>query len=188
MVEQKKFILDYMSTCSDVLKNVDISSQAIQAKEMILNTNNNGGKLIFAGNGASASIANHAALDFTKQGKIRSINFNESAFITAFSNDYGYENWVEKALEFHGKKGDTAILISSSGSSKNLVNAAIYAKKNGINVITFTGFSDSNALKSNGDINFWFESQAYNIIEGIHQLWLLSICDLIIGKTEYSVS
>ena len=74
-MEEKKFILDYMNTCSDFLKDVDISSQAIQAKEMILNTNNNGGKLIFAGNGASASIANHAALDFTKQGKIRSINF-----------------------------------------------------------------------------------------------------------------
>ena len=119
---------------------------------------------------------------------IRSINFNESAFITAFANDYGYEEWVEKALGFHAKKGDTAILISSSGSSKNLVNAAIYARKNGINVITFTGFSDDNPLKSNGDINFWFNCRSYNIIEGIHQLWLLSVCDLIIGKTEYSVS
>ena len=79
-------------------------------------------------------------------------------------------------------------MISSSGSSKNLVNAAIYARENGINVITFTGFSDDNPLKSNGDINFWIDCRSYNIIEGIHQLWLLSICDLIIGKTEYSVS
>ena len=187
-MEEKKFILDYMNTCSDFLKKIDISNEAIQSKEMILNTSSNGGKLLFAGNGASASIANHASLDFTKQGKIRSINFNESAFITAFANDYGYENWVENALKFHAKKGDTAILISSSGSSKNLVNAAIYARKNGINVITFTGFSDDNPLKVNGDINFWINCCSYNIIEGIHQLWLLSICDLIIGKTEYSVS
>ena len=136
-MSEEKFISDYMNTCSDYLLNVDVSSQIIKAKDLILKTNSNGGKLIFAGNGASASIANHATLDFTKQGKIRSLNFNESAFITAFSNDYGYEKWVEKSLEFHAKEGDTAILISSSGSSKNLVNAARYAKQNGINVITF---------------------------------------------------
>ena len=160
----------------------------IKAKEIILKTKNNGGKIIFAGNGASASIANHASLDFTKQGKVNSVNFNESAFITAFSNDYGYENWVQRAVEFYGKKEDTIILISSSGSSKNIVNAAKFAKLEGINVITFTGFSEKNPLKMLGDVNFWVDSKAYNIIEGIHQLWLLSICDLIIGKAEYSVS
>ena len=97
-MEEKKFILDYMNTCSDFLKEIDISNEAIQSKKMILNTINNGGKLLFAGNGASAAIANHASLDFTKQGKVRSLNFNESAFITAFANDYGYENWVENAF------------------------------------------------------------------------------------------
>ena len=58
----------------------------------------------------------------------------------------------------------------------------------GLMLLHFTGFSNDNPLKMNGDINFWLECRAYNIIEGIHQLWLLSICDLIIGKTEYSVS
>ena len=187
-MQDDRFILDYMKTCSDYLMNIDISKQAIESKDMILKTINDDGKLLFAGNGASASIANHASLDFTKQGKVRSLNFNESAFITAFANDYGYENWVLNAFKFHAKKGDTAILISSSGKSKNLVNAAKYAKINGINVITFTGFKNDNPLKLTGDINFWLDCKAYNIIEGIHQLWLLSICDLIIGKTEYSVS
>ena len=147
-----------------------------------------GGQLIFAGNGASASIANHASLDFTKQGKVRSVNFNESAFITAFSNDFGYENWIEKALEFYAAAGDTLILVSCSGTSLNVVNAARYANDNGINVITFTGFDSENPLKLLGDINFWLDCRAYNIIEGVHQLWLLAICDLIIGKSEYSVS
>ena len=57
---------------------------------------------MFAGNGASASIANHASLDFTKQAKIKSVNFNESALITAFANDYGYENWIQKAVKYYG--------------------------------------------------------------------------------------
>ena len=139
-------------------------------------------------NGASASIANHASLDFTKQGKVKSVNFNESAFITAFSNDYGYENWVSKVLECYGEQGDTLILISCSGTSSNLVNAAKYANENGINLITFTRFSSNNPVKTAGDVNFWLDSKAYNIIEGIHQIWLMSVCDLIIGKQEYSVS
>jgi len=61
-------------------------------------------------------------------------------------------------------------------------------KKNNINLITFTGFEHDNPLCLIGDINFWLDSKAYNIIESVHQIWLLSICDLIIGKKEYSVS
>jgi len=187
-MDEKKFILDYFTQCSGFLEQTQVADNIIKAKEIILNTKDNGGKLIFAGNGASASIANHASLDFTKQGKVNSVNFNESAFITAFSNDYGYENWVLKALEFYLSEEDTVILISSSGTSKNIVKAAEYSKSKGVNVITFTGFNEQNPLKMSGDVNFWLDCKAYNIIEGIHQLWLLSICDLIIGKTEYSVS
>jgi D-sedoheptulose 7-phosphate isomerase len=187
-MNEKIFIKEYYQECSDFLINYDVSDSIIEAKKMILESSSAGKKLIFAGNGASASIANHASLDFTKQGKVKSINFNESAFITAFSNDFGYDHWVAKALECYGESGDTLILISCSGTSENVVNAANYARNNGINVITFTGFSETNPLKEAGNINFWIDSKAYNIIEGIHQLWLLSICDLIIGKTEYSVS
>ena len=187
-MNEKKFIDEYYKECSNLLTSSDVTSNIIAAKKIILKTVDKGGKIIFAGNGASASIANHASLDFTKQGKVNSVNFNESAFITAFANDYGYENWVKKGIEFYGKSQDSVILISSSGNSENIVNAAKYAKDVGINVITFTGFSNDNPLKLVGDINFWVDSKAYNIIEGVHQLWLLSICDLIIGKTEYSVS
>ena len=187
-MNEKSFLNDYFKQCSKYLEDTYVLDKICEAKKIIKETNIGNGKLIFAGNGASASIANHAALDFTKQGKIRSINFNESAFITAFSNDYGYENWVQKALEFHANQRDTVILISSSGKSKNIVNAAKYSRENGLKVITFTGFEKDNPLAKYGDINFWLDCKAYNIIEGIHQIWLLSICDLIIGKTEYSVS
>ncbi len=187
-MNEKQFIKEYFDDCYNYLNDIDVSEQIIKSKQIILKSKQNGGKLIFAGNGASASIANHASLDFTKQGKVNSVNFNESAFITAFANDYGYESWVQKALEFYANDNDVVVLISSSGTSKNIVNAAKYAKKRGLKIITFTGFSDRNPLKMAGDINFWLDCKAYNIIEGIHQLWLLSICDLIIGKTEYSVS
>jgi D-sedoheptulose 7-phosphate isomerase len=187
-MNEDKFLTDYFNECADLLTATDVKNSCIEAKKMLQITAKQGCKVMFAGNGASASIANHASLDLTKQAKIKSVNFNESAFITALSNDYGYENWVEKAVEFYGEKGDTLILISSSGQSINVINAAKYARRNDINVITFTGFDSSNPLSTLGNINFWLNSRAYNIIEGIHQIWLLSICDLIIGKKEYSVS
>lgn len=187
-MDDVKFLSNYYTKCSDILLHTDVTQQVIDAKRVILQTKKDGKKVIFVGNGASASISNHASLDFTKQGKVKSVNFNESAFITAFANDYGYENWVSKALEHYAEQGDTLILISCSGASPNVVNAAKYANENNINLITFTGFSSKNPLKTLGDVNFWLDSKAYNIIEGIHQIWLLSICDLIIGKQEYSVS
>ena len=61
-------------------------------------------KVMIMGNGASASIANHFATDLTKIAGIKTINFNESNLITCLANDYGYENWLKKALEFYADK------------------------------------------------------------------------------------
>lgn len=187
-MDEIRFINKITNQYRSLLQNDEIAEKIIEAKELLIKQNKNGNKIMFAGNGASAAIASHCALDFTKQAKIRSICFNDSAFITAFANDYGYENWIEKAFSFHGKNEDVVILISSSGSSPNIVNAAKYAKENEMHVISFSGFEDTNPLNQLGDIKFWVDSKAYNIIENMHQIWLLMICDLIIGKTEYSVS
>ena len=81
------------------------------------------------GNGGSAAIASHFSVDLTKNAKIRCTNYNESDLLTCFSNDFGYENWVQKAIEFYGDEGDALILISAGGNSKNMVNAANFAKK-----------------------------------------------------------
>ena len=52
-------------------------------------------------------------------------------------------------------------------------------------IITFTGHDKDNPLSKLGDISFWINSKAYNFVENTHQIWLLAICDLIIGKREY---
>lgn len=183
-----EFLDDYYKDYMKLLKVDRLFEELIEAQRLVKSVKDNDGKLMFFGNGASAAIASHAALDFTKQAGIRSVSFNEAALITAFSNDFGYENWISKAIEFYGRPGDVLVLISSSGRSKNIINAAKFCKKVDINLLTFSGFGDTNPLYSLGDINFCVESKAYNIIENIHQIWLLSICDLIIGKKEYSVS
>lgn len=143
-------------------------------------------KIIIIGNGGSSAIASHVSVDLTKNAKIRSINFNEADLLTCFSNDYGYKKVFSKSLEFYADKGDVVIIISSSGSSKNLLEAAKVAKKRKLILFTLTGFSKTNPLKKMGQINLWVNSKAYNIVETVHQIWLLSIVDRIIGKMEYS--
>ena len=79
------------------------------------------------------------------------------------------------------------VLISVSGTSPSVVEAAKYAQKIGMKVVTFTGKDSDNALKALGDINFWVDSAAYNIVECIHMMWLTTAIDLVIGEAEYSV-
>jgi D-sedoheptulose 7-phosphate isomerase len=187
-MNKEQFLEDYFSEFHEVVDADDIHSQLISLKEVMLTTKENSGKVVFAGNGASASIASHFALDFTKQGKIRSIAFNDASFITAYGNDYGYEHWVSKAVSHHCEPQDLAILISSSGKSPNLVNAAEVARSIGMKVVTLTGFANDNPLKLRGDINLWAKCEAYNIIESAHAFWLAAACDLLIGNSIYSVS
>ena len=144
-------------------------------------------KVIVAGNGGSAAIASHVSVDLTKNAKIRCLNFNEADLITCFANDYGFERWVEKAIDFYGDEGDLLILISSSGQSENMLNGVKAARNaNFKSVVTLSGFAKDNPLSQLGDINLWLDSRAYNFVESVHQIWLLTIVDLIIGSREYS--
>ena len=165
-----------------------VFNQLLELKEILEIVHNNGGKTMAMGNGASASISSHISTDLSKGAGIRTVNFNDANLITALSNDYGYENWMAKAVEMYGESGDIVILVSSSGRSKNVVKAANIAKEMDIKIVTFSGFKEDNPLKQTGDINLWVDSKAYNIIENMHMIWLTAVCDAIIGKTEYSVS
>ena len=183
-----KFFLDKYFKLYKAALELDVQSQLIDFKNLCMKVRHDDAKLMIAGNGASASIASHAALDFTKQAKVRSMAFNDHNLITAFSNDYGYENWISEAIRAYGKKQDVVVLISSSGNSPNVVKAAKTSKDLGYKVVTFSGFNSSNELKQYGDINFWINSKAYNIIESVHGIWMFAVVDLLVGKAEYSVS
>ena len=169
----------YIDKISKILKNADTKNLENTAK-LILKIKKDKKKIIIVGNGGSAAIASHVSIDFTKAANIRSINFNEADLLTCFSNDFGYENWVAKALEFYADKGDLVILISSSGTSKNIINGAKQAKKMNCSLITFSGFKKNNPLSKLGIYNFWVDSKIYNFIENVHQVWLLSIVDRLL--------
>ena len=130
MKNLESFIKDYdqeFFKISNINKDVFIKIKKLY--QLILNTKKNNKKIIIAGNGGSAAIASHFSVDITKNGGVRCINFNESDLLTCFANDYGYENWVKQALKFYCDNGDLVILISASGNSKNMINAAKYLKK-----------------------------------------------------------
>ena len=149
-------------------------------KKKLLDIKKSKKKIMIAGNGGSSAIASHVSVDLTKNCRIRCTNFNEYDLITCFANDFGYEKWLQKAIEYYYDKGDCIILISSSGKSKNIINAARYAKKRGIYLITFSGFESNNSLRKLGKINFWLNCKDYNTIESIHQIWLLTLVDSLL--------
>jgi D-sedoheptulose 7-phosphate isomerase len=176
------FFENYLTEVNVHIRDVDAKLLEAAVKQFKA-TQKKGRKLIFVGNGGSAAIASHVAVDLTKTAGIRAINFNEADLLTCLSNDYGYEHWVEQALGFYADKGDLVILISSSGKSKNILLGAAKAKKMGLDIITFSGFKKDNPLRGMGSLNFWVNSKSYNFVEMAHHVWLLSIVDKIVeGK------
>ena len=184
-----KFLDEYFDDFKNTMNfnSDEIKKKLINLKKIFITTKKNRKKILIFGNGGSAAIASHFSVDLTKNAKIRCTNYNEPDLITCFSNDFGYERWVEMAIKYYGNKGDVLIVISSSGKSKNMINACIAARKKKFSkIITLTGHLVNNPVKKLGDINLWVNSKAYNYVENIHQFWLLSLVDLLIGEKNYS--
>ena len=120
-------------------------------------------------------------MDLTKVAGIRAVNFNEADLITCYANDYGYENWIARAIESYGDAGDAAVFVSSSGKSPNVLSAAVRARELGLAVVTLSGFGRDNPLRALGDLNLWVDSRSYNVVETTHQSWLLAAVDMLAG-------
>jgi D-sedoheptulose 7-phosphate isomerase len=140
-----------------------------------------GDKIIFIGNGGSAGIASHLAIDFSKNGGLRSLAFNDPSALTCLGNDLGYENIFAKQLEFHARPGDLLIAISSSGRSPNILAAVKLALSRGCKVVTFSGFTEENELRKTGDINFFVRSREYGFVEVSHLALCHAILDIDMG-------
>src|SRR3989338_2298548 len=109
-------IHDYIDKLMDVHRSIVVttaSDGAIalekgidEAFKEILKAHEKGGKVYFVGNGGSATIASHMAIDFWKNGGIRSDAFNDAAQLTCLGNDCGYEHVFAKPIEIHGRPED----------------------------------------------------------------------------------
>lgn len=150
------------------------------ATKLIAEQANRNGKIILIGNGASASIASHIAVDFWKNGGIKAFAFNDSSMLTCISNDYGYEHVFEKPIDMFVNNQDILIAISSSGKSENILLAVQKAKDKKAQVITLSGFSENNPLRKLGDINFYVPESEYGFVEVVHH----SICHCFVDMSK----
>jgi len=173
----------------DKIIATDVSSRVLEfdkaldrAIQMIIKQATSGGKLMFIGNGASAAISSHMAVDFWKNAGIKAISFNDSSLLTCVSNDYGYKYVFEKPIEMFAKTGDCLIAVSSSGESENILRGTYAAKKKKAKILTLSGFAKSNALRKLGEINFYVPSVSYGYVETMHQAICHCLVDLIIKK------
>jgi len=158
-------------------KEIDFSIATEKIVAMLEKAIKENKKVMMVGNGGSAAIASHQAVDYWKNGKIKSTAFNDSSLLTCLSNDYSYAEVFSKAVEMFGDQGDILFCISSSGKSHNILNAAAEAKKKKCSVITFSGFEKGNPLRKAGICNFYVPSKSYGFVEIIHLLIIHSILD-----------
>lgn len=142
----------------------------------------NGKQVFFVGNGGSAAIASHMTADFMKNGGMKTYSLYDSSVTTCMGNDYGYEYIFSRPLEFLANEHDLLVAISSSGNSKNIVNAIKVAKQKGCVVITFSGFLKDNVICSMGDYNMHVPISHYGIVESVHNLILQQIVDTILER------
>lgn len=136
-------------------------------------------KIIILGNGGSNAISCHIAEDYTKVLGKRALSFGDSARMSCYANDYGWNDAYAKYIEHFADSDTLVILISSSGNSQNIINAASYCENNKIEMVTMSGFSEDNKLKfcfeKHSLLHFWIDSKDYGIVECLHELILHSV-------------
>lgn len=145
-------------------------------------------KLMVIGNGGSAGIASHVAIDYLKNGGIPAQAFNDGAALTCLGNDLGFENVFAKQVEMLGRKGDILLAISSSGQSANILRAVQAARRQDIRVVTMSGFSSNNSLRQEGDLNFYIASGEYGFVELSHMVLCHAVLDIAMGWEKPTLS
>ena len=145
MEKIKKIIQSSIETKELILKDQDLLNTIEQVVDMIVSAFKNGNRVYFCGNGGSAADAQHLAAEFSgrfyadrKALPAEALHCNTS-YITAVANDYSYDVIYSRMIDGIGQAGDVLIGISTSGNSKNILNAFETAKAKKIITIGFTG-------------------------------------------------
>lgn len=173
--EASKYLREYAGGISYALNRVD-QEEMERAAETLKDVVICGGRVFVGGNGGSAAISDHLTCDFIKGTYTERCNaiqthslVGSQALFTALANDIGYQYVFSKQLEMAKiNSHDCLILISSSGNSPNIIEAAIYAKSKIATVIGLTGF-DGGALLKASDIKLHVPYNNYGVVEDCHQ-------------------
>ena len=182
------FTEDYFESLKNSFKSINIKDlgKVINILDRAYKDKNI--KILVCGNGGSAALANHFACDHQKilhdLGNLKpfvlSLSSN-SALMTAISNDNNYEFIFSDQIKQIGRKSDILLTISSSGSSKNIINAIKIAKKMSMKSISLTGFNGGKSKKI-AEINLHVNSENYGIVESLHHTIMNLISQFLKNK------
>lgn len=170
----------------DVIRNLnEIDPFISKAVNEITNSINKKKNIFWCGNGGSAADSQHLAAEFlgrfTKDRKpLNSIALNtDTSTLTCISNDYSFEKIFSRQIDAIGNKGDTLILISTSGNSKNLIEAIKVAKKKKIKTVSLLG-KNGGRMKKISDLSYVVPSDVTARIQECH----IMLGHIICGEVE----
>jgi D-sedoheptulose 7-phosphate isomerase len=152
------------------------------AAVLLLQTRQKRGIVYVIGNGGSAGIASHFVTDLMKTLEIPASTLFDSNLMTCIGNDYGYESVFSHPLNMILRPESLLVAISSSGKSRNILQAVSTARNKGARVMTLSGFSDDNPLRKKGDLNFYLPADEYGLVEMGHFFLLHTIVDHLAKK------
>tara|TARA_B100001115_G_scaffold179151_1_gene169550 strand:+ start:314 stop:871 length:558 start_codon:yes stop_codon:yes gene_type:complete len=180
----KNLINSSLKSHAEALNLID-EKKIHHASDLILQSLSGNNTIFWCGNGGSASQANHLSAELIggmykdKKSPFKSVCLNvDTAFITAWSNDDSFNNIFTRQLEGLAQSDDILIALSTSGNSKNIINAAKYCNDNNIKIISLTGF-DGGILKNLSDININIATNSTQRVQEMHILVGHILCDIV---------
>jgi D-sedoheptulose 7-phosphate isomerase len=184
----KKYIKDQIKksyeTKQAIYENESLINKIEEVSKLCVKLYRGKNKTILAGNGGSAADAQHIAAELVgrygfDRPSIPSLALTtDTSCLTAIGNDYGYDKVFSRQLEGMGQEGDLFIGISTSGNSKNIINAFMSAKQKGITTVALVG-RDGGEMAKIADIALVVPSDSTPRIQEAHILIGHIICDII---------
>lgn len=171
-------------TITALLNSKNLSDLIVKAAMSIINSFNNGGKVLLIGNGGSASDASHMAAELIgrfqrERSPLPAIALTtDNSVITAIANDFGYDQVFARQCLGLLKPGDVLIAISTSGNSKNIIKAVLECKNLKVVKVALTGFSGG-MLATLTDISITVPSDNTATIQEVHRAIIHIICSII---------
>ena len=172
----------HLETINNVINNMENDIET--ASTIIVDALKNGNKVLLCGNGGSAADAQHIAAELTGRYKTERRGLpgialtTDTSALTAIGNDYGYDRVFDRQVESLAQNGDVIIGISTSGNSKNVINALTLGKELGCKTVGLSG-RDGGAMNDVCDINLVVPSDNTPRIQEMHILFGHTICQII---------
>jgi D-sedoheptulose 7-phosphate isomerase len=182
MFDDNLIINNYFDRLQEYTKLLD-KQKILSLVDKIDQVRQNNGTVFLAGNGGSATTASHFVADLgvgslLRKNPTKAISLTENtAVITAVSNDQAYLNVFERQLELLGCSRDLLVVISASGNSQNIIQAIKRAEILGMQIFSLTGFDGGEVKNLTQDFNIHVDTPAghYGLVEDIH----LAICHVV---------